>query len=344
MKRLVVCCDGTWQSVENTCPTNVLKLAQAIETKDLDDNPQIVFYDSGVGAVNGIGRYIGGAFGTGIDEKIQAAYRFLASNYDSGDKIYLFGFSRGAYTVRSLAGLIYKCGLVERRYLHKTPEAYALYRLRREGGQEVKPGSSRPTAFRREYGDRKPIAALGCWDTVGSRGIPNTVPVLSRWVNRRYEFYDTTLNPSIERAFHAVAIDEIRAPYDVTRMDRHHQASEHQVTQVWFPGEHSCVGGGVRETRGLSDTTLDWMISMIAPLGLKIDREKIQDGLTGNMATPFDNRPKSFYRMLGTTTRVINVAHDRLSKAARERRQKCPGYDPPNLAGIDLAQATEHVV
>ncbi|MEI8367249.1 MAG: DUF2235 domain-containing protein [Planctomycetia bacterium] len=344
MKRLIVCCDGTWQSVENAYPTNVLKIAQAIEIQDLDDNPQVVFYDSGVGAVNGIGRYFGGAFGTGIDEKIQAAYRFLASNYDTGDKIYLFGFSRGAYTVRSLAGLIYKCGLVERKYLHKTPEAYKLYRLRHEAGHDVAPASEAPTDFRRKHGDRKPIAALGCWDTVGSRGIPNTVPLISRWVNRRYEFYDTTLNPSIERAFHAVAVDEIRTPYNVTRMDRHSKASEHQVTQVWFPGEHSCVGGGVRETRGLSDATLDWMISMVAPLGLKIDREKIQDGLTEDPATPFDNRPKNFYRLLGTTTRKIDVAHDRLSKAVRERRRTCPDYAPPSLAGIDLAHEADPIV
>jgi hypothetical protein len=104
------------------------------------------------------------------------------------------------------------------------------------------------------------------------------------------------------------------------------------------------VGGGVRETRGLSDATLDWMISMVAPLGLKIDREKIQDGLTEDPATPFDNRPKNFYRLLGTTTRKIDAAHDRLSKAVRERRRTCPDYAPPSLAGIDLAHQADPIV
>ena len=106
MKRLIVCCDGTWQKLANSCPTNVVKIAQAIKPVASDGTPQIVFYDEGIGTGDEINRITGGAFGWGIDQNIQDAYRFLCLNYEAGDEIYLFGFSRGAYTVRSLAGLL----------------------------------------------------------------------------------------------------------------------------------------------------------------------------------------------------------------------------------------------
>jgi uncharacterized protein (DUF2235 family) len=107
MKRLIVCCDGTWQSLANVDPTNVAKLARAVKLKSEKDNiPQILYYDDGVGTNGLIDRIMGGAFGKGLDLVIADAYRFLCMNYSIGDEIYFFGFSRGAYTVRSLAGLI----------------------------------------------------------------------------------------------------------------------------------------------------------------------------------------------------------------------------------------------
>ena len=137
MKRLIVCCDGTWQTLISPYPTNVIKLAQAIQSSDRGI-PQIVFYDEGVGAGNMAERFfaegdkiLGGAFGIGIDNNIQDAFRFLSLNYEPGDEIYLFGFSRGAYTVRSLAGLI-RCsgGLLSLKNIREAPLAYELYRDR----------------------------------------------------------------------------------------------------------------------------------------------------------------------------------------------------------------------
>lgn len=143
MKRLIVCCDGTWQKLKSPYPTNVVKIAQGIRPSCIQDGKtisQIVFYDEGVGTdivddnslfswVNTVLRVIGGAFGSGIDNDIQEAYRFLSLNYEPGDEIYLFGFSRGSFTVRSLAGLInYSGGLLSLPLIRETPFVYELYK------------------------------------------------------------------------------------------------------------------------------------------------------------------------------------------------------------------------
>jgi uncharacterized protein (DUF2235 family) len=140
MKRLIVCCDGTWQKLKSEYPTNVVKIAQGIKPSCDKGIAQIVFYDEGVGTdifndeslfswVNTVLRVIGGAFGSGIDHNIQEAYRFLSLNYEPGDEIYLFGFSRGSFTVRSLAGLI-NCsgGLLSLPRIRDIPFAYDLYK------------------------------------------------------------------------------------------------------------------------------------------------------------------------------------------------------------------------
>src|SRR5919112_1185335 len=118
MKRLILCCDGTWNTADQqkdgeACPSNVVRLAYRIAKRD-GDIPQITFYDQGVGTGNWVDRLSGGAFGNGLEDNIHDAYRFLVGNYESGDEIYLFGFSRGAFTARSIVGMIRKCGILRR--------------------------------------------------------------------------------------------------------------------------------------------------------------------------------------------------------------------------------------
>ena len=135
-KKLVVLCDGTWNGLDMRHRTNVSQLAEAVAPYGADGTtPQIVFYDEGVGSASGVGgltdrllRARGGAVGAGLDARIEAAYRFLVANYQPEDEIYVFGFSRGAYTARSLCGLIRKCGILKRRHLNRSPEAMRLYR------------------------------------------------------------------------------------------------------------------------------------------------------------------------------------------------------------------------
>ncbi len=311
MKRLVVCCDGTWQNLEKDYPTNVVKITQAIKPLDSEGIHQVVYYDEGIGAesnispeedltVLGAGHreqllegIKGGGFGKGIDKNIRDAYRFLTLNYAPGDEIFLFGFSRGSYTVRSLAGMLAHCGLIKRPHLRHIGEAYENYR------QKIQSESAVMAEFRQqychlnsEYNNRVPITLLGCWDTVGSLGIPNVtlditrknIPVASRipdlvdkipidkLINRdRYAFHDTTLSTIVQHALHAVAVDEDRDTFSVTLMEKHPDAKEQTLKQVWFPGGHGCVGGGTKPESKLADNALLWMMESIKEIGLNLE-------------------------------------------------------------------------
>lgn len=298
MKRLIVCCDGTWQSPRSPHPTNIVRLVELIPPTERITPPpprekvasQDLYYDEGVGTRNTLEKWGGGAFGWGLDTAVENAYRFLCVNYEPGDEIYLFGFSRGAYTVRSLAGLIYNCDLLHRRHIRMIPEAVNLYRNRAEH-----PKGELSRAFRRHFthaGERHrcvvapapdaavahhaplpdlddenfrtPITVLGCFDTVGSLGIPDLVPYLpaDKLVNRKYQFNDTELSPIVQKAYHACALDEHRKVFDITPM-REHSRCPGQLKQVWFAGDHGGVGGGSREKEPLANIALQWMIEEI---------------------------------------------------------------------------------
>ena len=151
-------------------------------TRLVDDDgiPQIVFYDAGLGTAGGTDRLMGGAFGSGIDNNIQQLYTFLSHNYEEGDEVYMFGFSRGAYTVRSLAGFIHECGLCRRNALGQVEEAYELYR------KNLGPNAPELVKFREENGDRIPLELVLCFDTVGSLGIPEPIGLLTNLTKDRY--------------------------------------------------------------------------------------------------------------------------------------------------------------
>jgi len=302
-KRLIVCCDGTWQQLRSQCPTNVVKIAQAITAKGHDDRPQVVFYDEGVGTGDWRDRLRGGIFGIGLDQNIQECYRFLCLNHEIGDEIYLFGFSRGAYTVRSLAGLVTQFGLLERYDIRLIPKVYDAYRLREEDrNYEAKRKEAEQLQQR---GIDVHITLLGCWDTVGALGVPNLIPRLpiDQWVNYRYQFHDTKLSPKIQHALHAISIDEPLKSFQVTRMQSEHEST--QLKEVWFPGNHGAIGGGISDREspdpehpkpldGLSDRTLQWMIEEIEhrKLGLTFDTDAIPGGLNPNALGKFYVEPQ----------------------------------------------------
>ncbi len=333
MKRLIVCCDGTWQKLANPYPTNVVKLAQSIQSRDQKGIHQIVYYGEGIGTDDAGDFFIrvgGGAFGWGIDSKIQDAYRFLCLNYEDGDKIYLFGFSRGAYTIRCLAGLIYCSGLLQRQFIRKVPEAYRLYRNR---DPKTKPNGLDSTRFRNDHGENVEIEVLGCWDTVGALGIPDLLPYfpLDNLLNKQYEFFNTTINPKIQKAFHAIAIDEGRKVFNVTAMDHHESRSQEQVTSRWFPGNHGCVGGGTKAAQGLSDTALLWMMEQVEAVGLSLDKNCVEDGIDPKYDTLFDTKPRLDY-LGGEIRRTIKGDFSNLHESVK-LRWKDPklNYRPKNL-------------
>jgi uncharacterized protein (DUF2235 family) len=329
MKRLVVCCDGTWNGLSGLYPTNVLKLSQAIDTDGSDNVSQVVFYQEGLGT-RWNDRLIGGAFGLGIDDNISEAYRFLCLNYDPGDEVYCFGFSRGAYTVRSLVGLIYCSGLLGRSNIHKIPEAYKIYRDR-----DIKPSNPIAEQFRKDHGDRIPITVLGCWDTVGSLGIPDLVPLLpfDQLINRKYQFHDTKLSAIIQRAFHAIAVDERRKSFVVTHMDKSDKNPGQIVREVWFPGNHGCIGGGTAANRGLSDGTLLWMVEQIRAAGLKlaVDMNRVEDGVKIDPLIDYD-ASLGIFRLAGVQDRSITGDFETVHQNVRTRWSKRKDYRPKNLA------------
>jgi uncharacterized protein (DUF2235 family) len=328
MKRLIVCSDGTWQDLKSDYPTNVVKLLQAIQSQGEDGVEQIVFYDEGIGTQGLWDKALGGALGKGITRNILDCYRFLVLNYTKGDEVYFFGFSRGSYTVRSLAGLVYGSGIVKREHIRQIPQAYSLYQDR-----SIHPDDTVAQDFRTRYVNETTLNLLGCFDTVGSLGVPQKFP-WSPFFNKKYMFHDTKLNPKILNALHAVAIDENRKVFDVTRMTKNMRAPKQNLKQVWFAGDHSAIGGGIKEKAGLSDTTLSWMMEAIkdAGLGLSFDTSHVSSGINPNHLCTFQNETSLIGKLTGTITRPIDIATEVIHESVKRRWDES-NYRPGELVG-----------
>lgn len=346
MKRLIICCDGTWNSADHVvdgepCPTNVVRFAYRVAKRDRHI-PQIVFYDQGVGTGNSLDRFTGGAFGEGLEDNIFDAYRFLVANYEPGDELFLLGFSRGAFTARSIAGMIRKTGILERRHVLKYADALALYR------SDDGPDSERPMEFRQRYAigglDRIEIRFIGVWDTVGALGIP--IRGLRSLTRSKHQFHDTELSGSVRHAAHALAIDERRAPFEPA-LWQYQPKPEQTVTQMWFPGVHSDIGGGYRD-RGLSDIALQWMIDQASAAGLAVDEHAVAAHPLGpNPLAPLHQSKTGLYRLtqgidreIGRSTRHVRGEDERehgsdptqqVHESARLRWDQDARYRPPGL-------------
>jgi hypothetical protein len=246
-----------------------------------DGIPQVVYYQAGVGSTGTtISRILGGAIGAGLKENVREAYSYLSINYRLGDEIFLLGFSRGAYTARAVGGMIGDLGLLTKEGLAYFPEIYEDYQHRNDARYVSKfpdiPFPNKPPFDDPRYlGElekrgltvtRIPIKAIGVWDTVGSLGIPR-VPFLESLglQSRRMKdlrFYDTQLYDGIENAFQALALDEPRAPFAPTLWEKGSRNTRTNLTQVWFPGVHSNIGGGY-DDQEMANITLAWMMSRL---------------------------------------------------------------------------------
>lgn len=269
MKRLICMFDGTWETPDNTGYTsNIIKMARAVESTDANGVQQIAYYRDGYGVRGSLVRqYIGAAIGFGLAEDIRETYRFLSQNYQPGDEIYIYGYSRGAFQARSLAGLISLCGLLKSENLVALQKAWTNYMESR--------GEDSPSCrdIRRLGNYPIPIKVLGVYDTVGNLGVPGGSVAAS--INRRFQFHNTRLHSTIEAGLHALAIDECRTvfrPSLWTREAGEVVNSDQIVEQVWFPGSHGDVGGGF-PTSALSDGPLEWMVRRTeAVSGLRFNR------------------------------------------------------------------------
>jgi len=320
-KNIILCSDGTNNKGGIGHPTNVWKIFNSIDLQSYKvpgsiQPEQVAFYDDGVGTDRWkLLKMLGGAFGWGLTRNVKDLYRHLVKNFEKGDNIYLFGFSRGAFTVRTLAGFITKCGIISKTSCQNKKElddlinhAYDCYRfdykkrlfdfimvpwrlIRRQ------PKPVHANTFRKTCGvvcepsmyshyreaskwsielteERKvPIRFMGVWDTVDAVGFP--MPWMARFWNNtiyHFKFPDYILNPLVDKACHALSIDDERKTFHplVFEEKREPESDDPRVEQVWFPGVHSNVGGGYPK-QGLASVTLAWMVQKAEDQGLALE-------------------------------------------------------------------------
>ena len=306
-KKLIVFCDGTWNKPDESdqqgkpCPTNVAKMFRATAPASNFGEPQIAHYISGVGTHRDE-KIRGGAFGFGISDNIKDGYQFICSNYQPGDEIYLFGFSRGAYTARSLAGLIHNLGILHRAHFELIDAVYDHYRDKSDEWHPDPHIGIKTKEFREKYtyGGEK-IHFLGVWDTVGALGAPYGV-LLGWLIDKIYKcrFHDTKLSSTIESAYHALSKDEKRWPFRPTLWELSSSHNPANFEEHWFDGVHSDVGGGYADA-GLSDKALEWMASRVRRRGLQVD---LSDQLSKTGSTLQQHDSQHWYYQWATLATV----------------------------------------
>ncbi|OLY91705.1 Uncharacterized alpha/beta hydrolase domain [Cnuella takakiae] len=352
-KRIITYSDGTWnkpvgeprsqatseksqtyQRPKGPC-TNVELIFNCICEQDDEGHPQVKAYDAGVGTGYTLkDRFYGGLTGAGIDQNIKDMYTFIVLNYEPGDKIYLFGFSRGAYTARSLSGLIRNCGILKPAHLSLLDTTYELYRNR---NKYTAPDSDMMVSFRSNYCHPDTnVHFVGVWDTVGALGIPHPM------FGKRYQFHDTKLSSSIDYAFHALAIDEKRPLFKPTlwQLNEKDVAQNNRAAsmeQRWFAGVHSNIGGGYEDS-SLSDLALSWLMNKAKGTGLCYHKERYE-AIKGDCTGLGYNSFTAGYWLLAPAyppqLREINLedplTRQTIDESVWERCRKDGRYRPENL-------------
>jgi uncharacterized protein (DUF2235 family) len=315
----------------------------------------MMYYDKGVGTRGSrVRRIIDGATGRGLSDNMLNAYRFLICNYEPGDEIYLFGFSRGAFTVRSLAGMIRNCGILHRNAADKVGQAFGIYSSRRF---DTHPRMVEATMFRKTYSvcDLIPIKFMGVWDTVGALGNPL---MLNGIFTKRHSFHDHKLSSKVEHAYHAVAIDEKRRHFQAALWEKDPADTHQTMEQVWFIGVHSNVGGGYTTT-GLSDIALEWMADKAESAGLALDGlsyntdylQEPADSRTGfyKLVPPYYRKIDRFCRLTSSADHPVETSHAVVTETDTREINKpvqsnhtTPGSGDEDAAAVRGGQGSSH--
>lgn len=281
VKRIALFLDGTWNNVDAN--TNVWRLKSLCKATP----EQLVYYSAGVGTQSGE-QLTGGMFGIGIDKEVTDAYEWLIEHYEPGAQLFIFGFSRGAFTARSLAGFISKCGLLQAGSPVSLKQMFERYRK----GTAISiltlahtpvDGLSPEDQLIKSYSQPIPVWFQGVWDTVGALGVP--LPFIPKVSHADFAFLETDLRINDTHAYHALAIDEHREAFAPTlwvketpkQGDTYPPRSIDQVEQRWFPGAHANVGGGY-ENDLIAEVPLCWMMEKATAHGLEFTHSAVIDG------------------------------------------------------------------
>ena len=320
MKNIVVCCDGTqgqYDTDENN--SNIIRLFERLEP---DGPRQISYYDPGVGTRSPLPTKLGrklanwvvsatgvSILGSGLRENVEEAYNYLMDFYEPEDQVFLFGYSRGAHTVRELAGVLDRCGLLTKGSDNLLPYMMEIYENE---------DRERSIGFKKHFSRQCTPHFIGVWDTVASVG----------YITRK-QFSDTVLNPLIPYAYQALAVDERRYHFRPSLWDINQMPYSQTVEQVWFPGYHGDVGGQ-KACRAVSDISLEWMIEKAKVQGLRMregwERELASDPASGelNLSHKWFWRLGARVRDLGENPRIHESVYQRMDAEDRS-------YRPPNV-------------
>lgn len=345
MGNIVVCADGTWnrpeEDLEKDHATNVLKVARAVKPNPTGLTQQ-VFYDWGLGSYHS--SISAGVTGKGIHKNIIDGYRYIVQNYAVGDKIFLFGFSRGAYTVRALCGLINNCGIIKRADAKLIESAWKIYK---STVRKCSPRGSKAVKFRSDHAHAsRSVHFVGVWDTVGALGIPFSMMGL---LDGKDEFYDTKMGSNVTIARHALAIDEERSDFEPTIWK---PKAGVDLRQVWFAGVHADIGGSYGRDKktgsSVSDIALGWMLREAKKAGLKFDPH-IAARMTDGAGAPLHKSRKHIFRLKPALRRDLTPddAPTRIHPSVKARWEADRKYRPRQLkqlvravgwSGIDVGE------
>jgi uncharacterized protein (DUF2235 family) len=376
-KNIVICSDGTGNSAVKDRGTNVFKLFEAVDSHGHRRNPswapQVTYYDDGVGTENfKYLRAFAGATGFGLSRNVKQLYLQLSRVYEPGDRIYLFGFSRGAFTVRTLAGMIVSCGILNTRHADFPTEAalrkgiervYSEYRkrCRTKLAALLRPDRDPGPSYSKRHCVKDPefapdgrvrIRFVGVWDTVDAVGLPLRIAdVWNDWV-WRFKFPDRKLSPLVDKACHALAVDDERESFTPVLWDETEEP-DGRIEQVWFAGAHSNVGGGYPR-QGMSLVALDWMMNRAEEANLRFVKsertyfdehrnvdDKLYDPRAG-AGTFYRWRPRDIERLCARNGAVVKVHASVFERIARATEGYAPG-NIPSMATVVTTSRTSPI-
>src|SRR3954471_3135873 len=331
-KNIAVFLDGTWDTYKEGVSNNS-NVGTMYGAAVNDGQQQVVHYTRGVGT-DWYDKISGGGFGVGLNDRIRDAYRFITDQYNDGDAIFIFGFSRGAYEARSLGGMVGRVGLLDRTRFAATNRRDLFAIVFNNYTRPKDEANNKLVAnFKATNCVDVPIKMIGVWDTVGALGVPVFATTTTLFVPK---FHDLDLGPRVENAYHAMSVDEQRFDFQPTYWNPASVRPGQHLEQVYFAGVHSDIGGGYDDDHSLSDITLCWMVERARQHGLLFSADSFAScadnapyGLLHDSFSAIYESRGRFHRVVDRGMTIHASVQSRWSDTANRAK---PGvYAPVNL-------------